>query len=151
MKHPIIERDMVALRSKWEQAHYQVHKSGAHLIVVPGFLLPKGYNCTIATVLFVAPAGFPAARPDHFFTHTAPVELALDPPGEEFAWDSDGNYTRRYWHPKYTNAHNQPHPFDNWGGEGFLWWSWHLQMWNPNTDTLMTYMNAVRSRIFPAR
>ena len=151
MINPHIEKGMETLRSKWPQAHHEKADHGAHLIIVPAFLLPPGYNCTIATVLFVAPPGFPAAQPDHFFTHTGPDELELDPPVLELRSDSDGSWMERYWKPKCTNSHNTPPGFPQWHGEGLLWWSWHLQHWDPNRDTLMTYMNVIRSRLKPAR
>lgn len=151
MNNPHIEAGIEALRSRWSQAHYEKSPHGAHLIVVPSFLLPHGYNCTIATVLFIAPAGFPVAQPDHFFTHTAPVELELDPPASEYCRHSDGDYIGRRWRPECTATHNTPSGFPQWHGEGLLWWSWHLQHWNPNRDTLMTYMNVIRRRLKPAR
>ena len=147
MNNPHIETGLATLRSKWPQAHYEESRHGAHLIVVPGYVLPPGYNCTIATVLFVAPCGFPAAQPDHFFTHTAPADLLLDPPARELYRHSDGDYMGSYMRPKCTNPSNTPSGFPQWGGEGWLWWSWHLQAWDPNKDTLMTYMNVIRARL----
>jgi len=27
-----------------------------------------------------------------------------------------------------------------------MWWSWHLQAWNPNRDDLYTYMRVIERR-----
>ena len=55
MENPHIIDGVERLRTKWPQAHYQRNKHGYHLIVVPGVVLPKGWDKTICTVLFLAP------------------------------------------------------------------------------------------------
>lgn len=32
-----------------------------------------------------------------------------------------------------------------------MWWSWHLQMWNPNQSSLYTFMKVIQQRLNPAR
>jgi Prokaryotic E2 family E len=135
--HDGIER----LRTRWPQSHYSPGRYGQYAIFVPGMNLPKGYvvtgghRATICTVLFLAPAGFPAAKPDHFFTD---IELRLD--GGAF--------------PKGTlptGSNNSPlRDWPQWEGN-CQWWSWHLQMWDPNRSGLVTFIAAVRQRLNPAR
>lgn len=136
--HEGIER----LRTRWPQSHYSPGRFGQYLIFVPGMTLPKGYivasdKCpaTICTVLFIAPPGYPAAKPDHFFTD---IELRL-----ENAAFPKGT------HP--TGSNNSPlKDWPQW--EGYCqWWSWHLQMWDPNRSNLVNFVAAIRQRLNPAR
>jgi hypothetical protein len=68
MNHPLIEEGIERLRTKWPQSHAVPSKYGHNLIIVPSVILPKGWKQNICTVLFIVPPGYPAARPDHFFT-----------------------------------------------------------------------------------
>lgn len=131
--HDGIER----LRTKWPQSNYEPSRYGHHLIAVPGVLLPKGYRETICTVLFVAPPGYPAAFPDHFFTD---IEIRLKngamPKNTVHAHPiHGGNFPKNIW-PQWAQC---------------MWWSWHLQAWNPNQSSLYTYMRVILQRLNPAR
>jgi hypothetical protein len=77
MLNPHIENGLVLLRTRWPQTHAVPGEHGYFLIVVPGVILPRGYRETICTVLFVAPPGYPAACPDHFFTDNVSVNSIL--------------------------------------------------------------------------
>lgn len=127
-----IHDGIARLRTKWPQAHYCPGKHGDYLIVVPGVVLPKGYVQTICTVLFIAPPGFPAACPDHFFTD---IEIRLEDKSIPKATVIEGNFR----HPS----------FPQWWES--MWWSWHLQMWDPNRSGLFTYMKVIQQRLNPAR
>lgn len=137
--NPYIEDGVARLRTEWPQTHYERNKHGYHLIVVPSVVLPKGWDKTICTVLFLAPPGFPAACPDHFFTD---IELRL----------SDHRRNPGGW-PKNTNIGNgswlEHLGWPQW--KDCQWWSWHLQMWNPNQSSLFTYMKVIQQRLEPAR
>ncbi len=128
---------MARLRTRWPQSHYQPSKHGAYLIIVPSVLLPKGYRENICTVLFVVPPGYPAACPDHFFTD---IEIRLENgaiPKNTVLPHSvhGGNFPKKTW-PQWSQC---------------MWWSWHLQMWNPNQSNLYTYMRVILQRLNPAR
>jgi hypothetical protein len=137
MLNPHIESGLARLKTRWPQSHAVPGQHGYFLIVVPGVLLPRGYRETICTVLFVAPPGFPAACPDHFYTD---IEIRLQN-GEipKAALPAHpvhgGNFPKRLW-PQW---------------EGCMWWSWHLQMWNPNQSSLYTFMKVIQQRLNPAR
>ena len=120
--NPYIEDGIARLRTEWPQTHYERNKHGYHLIVVPSVVLPKGWDKTICTVLFLAPPGFPAACPDHFFTD---IEIRL------------------------LDHRRNPGGWPQW--KDCQWWSWHLQMWNPNQSSLFTYMKVIQQRLNPAR
>jgi hypothetical protein len=123
------------LRTRWPQSHYCPGSYGQYLILIPGVMLPEGYRENICTVLFIVPPGFPAARPDHFFTD---IEIRLE----------NGAL------PKGTlmeGCNNTPlHDWPQWEGH-CQWWSWHLQMWDPNYSGLVTFFSAIRQRLNPAR
>jgi hypothetical protein len=124
-----IEKQFEELRGVRNGASSQSLPSGAYLVRVPDYELPPGWNAKTVTILFVAPAGYPAAKPDCFWTEQAGLRLE--------------NGTT----PANTNDSN---PIPEVGQKG-TWFSWHIQNWNPNKDTLVTYLNVIRQRLKPAR
>lgn len=124
-----IEDGITRLRTRWPQSHAIRGKHGQHLIVVPSVLLAKGYNASICTVLFIAPAGFPAACPRHFFTD---IEIRLANKSYPFCTTMNNASDIAYYWPQWTSIQR---------------WHWKLQMWNPNTDGLFTFMNVIRQRL----
>jgi hypothetical protein len=105
--------------------------NGAHLIVVQNVKLPEGWDRPLATVLFVAPPGYPTAQPDCFWLEPSGIRLA-------------GGLT-----PQSTNDSN-PIPGDV-IPRGTTWFSWHLQGWDPNASSLFTYFKVILQRLTPAR
>lgn len=96
--------------------------TGAALIVVPNFPLPVGWAHPSTEVRFVAPAGYPLAKPDCFWTsHGLRLEGGRMP----------------------QNVGEQAIP----GVPGaYLWFSWHTQSWDPSRDTLLTYLRVIAGR-----
>lgn len=143
-----VEDQMAALRVYWLQSAYQYgEKTSASLIIVPGVKL-HGYNKIICTVLFVAPPGYPGACPVNFWTDVQ--GLLLLKPRKEIYPCYDGYEIIYTDIPKNINEVS-PIPgaaFSHW--KDLTWWSWHLQSWNPNTCTLLTYMRVIKKRLFPA-
>lgn len=103
--------------------------SGAQLIEVRDYLLPQGWSRDRVTILFLAPAGYPAAQPDCFWLSEPQFRLA-------------GGAT-----PQATNDNN---PIPEVGLRG-TWFSWHVQSWNPNTDNLLIYFRVIEQRLNPPR
>jgi hypothetical protein len=95
----------------------------AAVVTIPNFPLGPGWSATKTTVRFVVPAGYPVARPDCFWTD---ADLRL----------VDSKM------PQATNFQALPS-----GGEALLWFSWHAGQWNPNQDSLLTYINVIRTRL----
>lgn len=137
---PMEEKGLRQIKSRWPQAHIAPGKHGDGLVTIPGYELPSGWLCetldgadlepaTICTVLFRKPCGFPAAKPDHFWVDSR-LRLA------------DRSI------PEYANYGNTIHGFEWW--KDLTWFSWHLQMWDPNRDTLYSFVNAIRMRLKPA-
>lgn len=118
------------LRTRWPQSHYVLGPYSRALIVVPSIALPKGYDKNICTILFITPPGFPAAKPDHFFTD---IEIRLE-----------SGALPKGTHPLGSNNFPLQH-WPQWEGH-CQWWSWHLQMWDPNHSGLVTFVAAIRQR-----
>jgi hypothetical protein len=119
----VIDEQFAKLQKEFPNSSLQSLPSGATLITVENVQLPVGWSAGETTVRFIAPVGYPHAKPDCFWTNP---ELRLSP----------GNL------PQATGDGNQI-PETNQTG---LWFSWHASQWNPNRDTLLTYLNVIRNR-----
>ncbi len=112
------------LKKRFPGAELTPLSDGSSLVRVSDFLLPPGkWNKDRTAVYFVAPNGFPVAKPDSFW---ADEDLRL--PGGAL--------------PK--NSAVQAPPF---GTGPKLWFSWHVNPWNPNRDTLTSYLWVIASRL----
>jgi hypothetical protein len=120
--NPTVENHLADLRKHWPQATAQPMSGDAVRIYVPGLHLPPGWNLAVVDVWIVAPNGYPFAPPDCFWTSP---ELRLA--SQQL--------------PQATGL--QPLPET---AQSALWFSWHVQSWNPNRDSLTTFMNVVRRR-----
>lgn len=106
--------------------------NGSHLVALPNVKLCQGWNMEEVRVLFVAPPGYPTAQPDCFWVE--PMGLRLQGGGT----------------PQASNDSNVI-PGDNKSDRKATWFSWHLQSWDPQRDTLATYVNVIMQRLSPAR
>jgi hypothetical protein len=124
--NPIVAEQLVLLRQCHPDASATPLGTGGHLITVPNVELPDGWNRRNTTVLFVTPPGYPSAQPDCFWVEPTQFRLANQgtPQGS-----NDSNPV-----PGLTPARQ------------FTWFSWHLQSWNPNRDSLITYFNVIMKR-----
>ena len=124
-----VEQQFLELRERYPESMLLPLPTGAHLVSVVGVELPLGWNRAVSTVLFVAPPGFPAAQPDCFWIEPGGLRL------------ESGDT------PQGTNDSN---PIPEVGPRG-TWFSWHLQGWNPNQSSLMTYFRVIMQRLDPPR
>lgn len=126
-----LDQQFNALRELPKCAKASVRRlpSGAHLVTIPDIKLPPGWNREVVTLYFVTPPAYPGAQPDCFW---------LSPPGVRLA--NNGI-------PQNSNDSN---PIPEVGNVG-TWFSWHVQTWNPNCDSLVTYFNVIMQRLRPAR
>lgn len=104
--------------------------SGAQMIEISNYQMPEGWDTKVAKIIFLAPAGYPAAQPDCFWVE--PGDLRFN-----------GGQT-----PQSTNNAN---PIPEVGLRNSTWFSWHVQTWNPNKDTLMTFFKVIEQRLSPPR
>jgi hypothetical protein len=91
-----------------------------------------GWNRPSADILFVAPPGYPSAAPDCFWVQPGGLRLA------------NGDT------PQSSNDAN-PIPGDIQPGRSTTWFSWHVQGWNPNRNSLTSFYQLILDRLKPAR
>lgn len=123
-----LEAQMQVICARYAGATLQVF-NGTGLVSVPGIQLPAGgWNRDSTSVTFVTPAGYPLAAPDCFW---ADRELRL----------RNGSV------PQNCNVENQVPGL----GQPRLWFSWHVKIWNPSRDTLLTYLGVIKARLEDVR
>lgn len=126
-----IEQDLDELKRKiGPEVSVRPLPSGARLIEVRNYRLPPGWDRERADIIFVAPPAFPAAQPDCFW---------VAPGGLRFG----GGQT-----PQNSNDSN---PIPELGTSPGTWFSWHLQEWDPNRHTLMSFFRIIEKRLNPPR
>jgi hypothetical protein len=120
----IIERQLEELRRVYpDGVETKTLPSGAVLIELKNVTLPKGWNQPSTPVRFLLPVGYPFAAPDCF-------------------WADNGLRLESGTQPQATNF--QPIPEANMPG---IWFSWHVQGWNPNRSNLVTYAKVIEQRL----
>jgi hypothetical protein len=124
----IIDEQFEALKKEWPKASAQRLHNGTLLITVPDLPLPGGWTADHATVRFLAPVGYPHARPDCF-------------------WADEGLRRATGALPQASNVQEIPDS----GGVRGLWFSWHVGQWNPNRDNLKTFLKVIRNRFSQAQ
>jgi len=125
---PLIQRQFEVLREKFPAAELLPMASGAALVHIPAVRLPSGWNRSATSIWFVAPVGYPAAKPDCF-------------------WADSGLCLQNGAAP---NATNQT-PIPERGGAALTWFSWHVGKWDPIRDSLLKYTQVILNRLDPAR
>jgi Prokaryotic E2 family E len=118
-----LQEQFELLKSEYPEASLQQLPSGAALIIIPSVPLPKGWSLDKTTIKFLAPVGYPFARPDCF-------------------WAEQHLRLQNQSMPQNTGFN----PIPEVGGNN-LWFSWHLGQWNPNRDNLSTYVRAIEARL----
>jgi Prokaryotic E2 family E len=125
-----LEKDVDELRETFgDRLTVRALPSGAHLIEVNGYKLPKGWDREVATIIFLAPPAYPGAQPDCFWVEPGPL---------------------RYNNGQTPQNSNDSNLVPEVGQRG-TWFSWHVQAWNPNTSTLMTFFRVIEKRLDPPR
>lgn len=112
------------LLSRWPAAEFQSANSAGTRITLPTFVLPAGYNKATTAIHFLAPQGYPFAKPDCFWTDE---DLRL----------ATGAL------PQAANFSTQLPSL----GKNALWFSWHVNDWNANRDDLLTWIASIRERL----
>lgn len=119
-------------RQGWHACPLQMLQNGGAIVRIENVKLVPGWNRLTATILFVAPPGYPAAKPDCFWIEPANFRLVS---GATPQSSNDGN----------------PIPGDIVQGRSTTWFSWHLSSWVPGKDSLATYLQTIMTRLSPAR
>ena len=106
-------------------ATIDLQSDGSAIVLVPNVLLPPGWSASTTSVRWVLSPAYPAAQPDCFY---ADGELRLAGGGM----------------PVNTGLQVL-------AGVPLLWFSWHLQLWRPGRDDLLTYLRFIERRLADAR
>ena len=145
---PLLADGIERLRSKWPQAHaFNAKESddryAEHLVVVPGVLLPSGYNKTICTALFLAMP--PVTNLTEFWIDLPDLLLSDGrPPRRSCVCGGPWDGCKPRWGKRGGIWDGIP-GFPNWKGlRLFLWCQQHF---NPNKETIFTTMMLVRERL----
>ena len=120
----VVAMQLAQLQQRFTGMHVQHLPSGTTLVIVPDVVLPEGWSKSSTTVRFVIPPGYPYAQLDCFWVDP---DLLL----------ATGALPQ--------NSGPNPIPEIN---EPALWFSWHLsQPWDPNRDTLSSWMSVILKRM----
>jgi len=122
----VTQQQLVELTAA-RQAVFRQLPSGATLVTITGEPLGQGWSQTSTDIRFLVPVGYPMARPDCFW---ADQSLRL----------ANGAM------PHASNVQQIPE-----AAETALWFSWHVAHWDPNRDSLVTYLYVIRTRLKEAR
>jgi hypothetical protein len=122
MSVPEVQLD--ELRQRYADVRTQPLTGGATLVTVGSVPLPAGWGKASTSIRFLVPAGYPFAAPDCFW---ADNDLLLE--GGRMPCNA-------------SNHNTIPET-----AESGLWFSWHVQGWNPNRDTLSSWMNTIADRL----
>ena len=120
----IVERQLAQLRERFGEVEALALGSGSILVTVAAVPLPAGWSAATTAVRFLVPPGYPFAALDCFW---ADAGLTLAGGGAPRA--------------------SAPNPIPEVGQAG-QWFSWHLTgPWDPNRDTLSSWMNTILERL----
>jgi len=119
----VVKAQFDELSEQFPNAELKELADGSFLITISNISLPSGWSEDSVIVKFLAPVGYPHAKPDCFW---------VDP--ELKIMSIGGN-------PQAI----QMKPLPDVGGN-YMWFSWHIKKWNPNRDTLITFTRVILKR-----
>jgi hypothetical protein len=125
MIHPLVQQQFEVLAQAEPGAELREGPDGGALVGIPAVSTEPAsrWSKGQVKVWFIAPLGYPQSKPDCFW---ADGELRLAGGGLP------------------SNTQLQPVP----GLDGqWLWFSWHVSSWNPQSDDLQTYVRVIRRRL----
>jgi len=121
--NPVVSSQIEELKRRFSDTEAVSLRDGSFLVSLAIDNLPPQWNKSRTKVWVVVPVGYPVAKPDCFW---AEEDLRL------------ANNT--------TPQNTAFNPIPNFGGR-HLWFSWHAKLWNPNRDSLLTYIKLVETRL----
>ena len=121
----VVELHLARLRGRFPGASAEAMPDGTWHVTVPDVGLDDHWNRRTVTVWFIAPAGYPTAKPDCFWAN---ADLTL----------ANGAV------PQSASVNVMPGT-----AEARLWFSWHLgaEAWDPVRHDLLVYANAICRRL----
>lgn len=123
---PMMRKYLTALERNYPGASIKPLPSGAWMVTVP-MRVAGGWSSDGVDVVLVAPVGFPAASPAHFYT-TQEFRLAsgMTPYLTSIQWGPDGATPMRRW-------------------------LWKPEEWSPNRHGLVTFARQIERRFLDYR
>jgi hypothetical protein len=120
----ILDRQLEQLRERFGIVEATRLGSGTTLVEVSAVPLPEGWSARSTSIRFLVPPGYPFAALDCFWADAA-LALSVGAP------------------PRNSAVNAIPEV-----GQIGLWFSWHLTgPWDPNRDTLSSWMNVILDRM----
>lgn len=119
-----VDDQLQRLKERYPDASWHEAPGVGHIIVLPRFDLPPGWNKQTCQVCFIAPQGYPYAKPDCFWT------------------DQDLRLASNAGMPQNTG--NNPVPPEL---GAMLWFSWHTEQWSAGRDDLLSWVASIRVRL----
>lgn len=120
-----VEIQLQRLKERHPDASWREATGIGHIITLPQFTLPAGWNKRSCQVCFIAPQGYPYAKPDCFWTDQD-LRLISSPSA------LPQNTGRSPVAPELSQM---------------LWFSWHAEQWNANRDDLLSWIASIRDRL----
>jgi len=121
----ILERQLSELGERFSAVEHRRLPSGTTLVDVQNVALPPGWSAGLTRVRFLVPVPYPFAALDCFWADNS-LRLANGAPPQNAGADNVIPET----------------------SEAGLWFSWHLTgPWDPNRDTLSSWMNTIIDRL----
>lgn len=122
MLSSILKEQLDVLLERYPGTTWTSLPQGGWVVSVPDVAL-KGWSKPSTTVYFVLPLGYPAAKPDCFLIDHDVRLINGTLPHAAAVQDVPGL------------------------GISGLWFSWHIESWNPNSSTVLNWMGVVRQRL----
>jgi hypothetical protein len=120
-----LAEELSAIRERFPDAELVGNPDGGYRLTLPHIRLPDGWSVVETSVVIIMPAGYPAVRPDCFYTDQN-VRLAS---GAE-------------------PANSSIQPLDE---KPRRWYSWHVSTWDSLHDDLAKYVRFVERRLSDPR
>ncbi len=118
-----VDQQFVDLQRSYAHAQAHPNPDGTVSVQIPNIELPDGWSKRHVSARFVVPVGYPMAPPDCFWV------------------DGDLRLLGGV-QPKASGFTPMPHC-----SEALLWFSWHVNGWNPTSGTLKTYARVIEERL----
>lgn len=119
-----VDLQLQRLKERFPDASWRETPGVGHVITLPQFGLPPGWNKQICRVCFIAPQGYPYAKPDCFWT------------------DQDLRLASQAGVPRNTGTNATSPEL-----AAMLWFSWHAEQWNASSDDLLSWVASIRRRL----
>lgn len=137
-----LQEQVAQMLGKWPQAVVQAeeftngpYKWTDHLVSIPHFPLPPGYDRPTCTVYFVVPDGYPFRAPERFYTDALRLE------------NGDVPYFARGICGEVNGATAEKMGFGFEAPPGTMIWFWKVDSWHHIQNTLKTYVSVIKARL----